>query len=195
MLRMACGKVNLDPPRLLRVVFPAQLRASDATDVPAAQQAAHQETWLPRAHEDALGACGAEPPPEETAQAVGHPVAEQARSGLTPEGLPRRWRIGRADDLAAVSRHGTRRRTSRLEIAWLPNTLGHPRLGLIVPRYGRSAVARNQLRRRLREHARRTFLPSLPPLDVVIRSRAAAYGAPRSDIRADLDQWHAHLPR
>jgi RNase P protein component len=56
-------------------------------------------------------------------------------------------------------------------------------------------VARNQLRRRLREHARRTFLPVLPPLDVVIRSRAAAYVAPRSDLCADLDQWHAHLPR
>jgi ribonuclease P protein component len=94
-----------------------------------------------------------------------------------------------------VSRHGARRRTSRLDISWLPNVLGHPRLGLIVPRFGRSVVARNRLRRRLREHARRALLPTLAPLDVLIRSKPDAYLAPRASIRADLDQWYAQLPR
>jgi ribonuclease P protein component len=56
-------------------------------------------------------------------------------------------------------------------------------------------VARNRLRRRLREHARRAFLPTLPALDVLIRSRPAAYLAPRSAVIGDLDQWRAHLPR
>jgi ribonuclease P protein component len=94
-----------------------------------------------------------------------------------------------------VSRHGARRRTSRLDIAWLPNSLGHPRLGIVVPRYDRTVVARNRLRRRLREHARRILLPALPPIDLVIRSRAPAYGAAARELCADLDQWHAHLPR
>jgi ribonuclease P protein component len=56
-------------------------------------------------------------------------------------------------------------------------------------------VARNRLRRRLREHARRAVVPHLPPLDVVIRSRAAAYAAARTDLVADLDRWRTHLPQ
>jgi ribonuclease P protein component len=56
-------------------------------------------------------------------------------------------------------------------------------------------VARNRLRRRLREHARRRLLPSLPAIDLVIRSRAVAYLAPRAALYGDLDQWHALLPR
>lgn len=82
-----------------------------------------------------------------------------------------------------------------MDISWRPNALGHPRLGVIVPRHGHSAVARNRLRRRLREQARRTLLPRLPPLDVVIRSRVGAYAAPRSALYADLATWYAHLPR
>jgi ribonuclease P protein component len=94
-----------------------------------------------------------------------------------------------------VSRHGARRRTPRLDISWTPNALGHPRLGLIVPRYGRTAVARNRLRRRLREHARRALLPCIPPLDLVIRCRPDAYGGARGALYADLDQWRAQFSR
>jgi ribonuclease P protein component len=50
---------------------------------------------------------------------------------------------------------GHRSRTPRIDLYWLSNAFGHPRLAVIVPRYGASAVARNRLRRRLREHARR----------------------------------------
>ena len=38
---------------------------------------------------------------------------------------------------------------------WMDNTTGHPRMGLIVPKFQSSAVARNRLRRRLREIWRR----------------------------------------
>lgn len=90
---------------------------------------------------------------------------------------------------------GARRRTRRLDIYWRPNELGHPRLGVIAPRHGRSAVARNRLRRRLREHLRRRVLPRLPPLDLVVRARFAAYAASLAELTADLDTWHAHLSR
>lgn len=85
---------------------------------------------------------------------------------------------------------GTRRRTPRLEILWCSNEHGHPRLGVITPRFGRSAVARNLLRRRLREQARRRLLPQLPAIDVVIRARPPAYAAGLSDLKLDLEQWH-----
>lgn len=84
---------------------------------------------------------------------------------------------------------GQRRRTPRLDLAWRSNDAGHPRLGVIVPRFGQTAVARNRLRRQLRELARRRLLPALPPLDLVIRSRPPAYQAPRDRLAVDLEQW------
>lgn len=66
--------------------------------------------------------------------------------------------------------------------------MGHPRLGVIVPRYGTTAPARNRLRRRLRERARR-LLPALAPLDLVIRARLEAYSAQPRELAHDLDQW------
>jgi ribonuclease P protein component len=54
-------------------------------------------------------------------------------------------------------------------------------------------VARNRLRRRLREHTRRRLLTLLPPIDVVIRTRDVAYDALRAALYGDLDQWYARL--
>jgi ribonuclease P protein component len=84
---------------------------------------------------------------------------------------------------------GRRRRTIRLDIAWYPNDRGHPRLGVIVPRHGASAVARNRLRRRVREIARRQVLPQLGPVDLVVRARAGAYQAQPEALALDLGQW------
>jgi ribonuclease P protein component len=164
---------------------------TDATDVPAAQYAAHSQAWLPGADEDALGSRGSEPTPQEGASAPQRPDSFEARGGLTAEDLHRRRRLTRAAEIQAVLSGGTRRRTPRLEILWCSNDHGHPRLGVITPRFGRSAVARNQLRRRLREHARRRLLPHLHALDIVIRARPPAYTAGLADLRHDLDQWRA----
>jgi ribonuclease P protein component len=72
--------------------------------------------------------------------------------------------------------------------------VGHPRLGVIVPRYGATAPARNRLRRRLRERARR-FLPALAPLDLVIRARLEAYAAQPRQLAQDLERWVHSLER
>ena len=53
----------------------------------------------------------------------------------------------------------------------MDNAVGHPRLGLVVPRYQQTAVARNRLRRRLRELWRREVQPDQPARDLVIRAR------------------------
>jgi len=60
---------------------------------------------------------------------------------------------------------------------------------VIVPRHGCTAVARNRLRRQLREIARRRILPSLSALDLVVRSRPSAYAAEFDLLAADLDAW------
>jgi ribonuclease P protein component len=55
-----------------------------------------------------------------------------------------------------------------------------------VPRYQSSAVARNRLRRRLREILRREVLRQLPAIDLVIRAKRSAYAASFADLRAEL---------
>lgn len=49
-------------------------------------------------------------------------------------------------------------------------------------------MARNRLRRRLREILRRDVLPlrQLPPIDLVIRAKRGAYAAPFAALRAEL---------
>ena len=69
------------------------------------------------------------------------------------------------------------------------------RVGLIVPRYRHTAVARNQLKRRLRELARLQLLPTHLPVDVVIRVRPEAYDAGFQHLRADVDRARAQLAR
>jgi ribonuclease P protein component len=54
-------------------------------------------------------------------------------------------------------------------------------------------VERNRLRRRLREFARRGLLPRLAAIDLVIRSRQAAYRCDFPELATDLDQWALSL--
>jgi ribonuclease P protein component len=94
--------------------------------------------------------------------------------------------VTRGSELTSCWEAGRRRRTPHLDLAWRPNPVGHARTGIIVPRFQSSAVARNRLRRRLREILRRDVLPQLPPIDLVVRAKRAAYAAPFAVLRAEL---------
>jgi ribonuclease P protein component len=59
---------------------------------------------------------------------------------------------------------------------------------LIVPRFQFTAVARNRLRRRLRELVRRDMLPLLPAIDFVVRAKRSAYTARFRELRAELNE-------
>ena len=85
-------------------------------------------------------------------------------------------------------------RAPHLDLAWRPNTVGHPRTGVIVPRYRFTAPARNRLRRRLREILRRYTLRSLGAIDLVVRAKRAAYTAPFAALRAELTQGASRIP-
>ena len=73
----------------------------------------------------------------------------------------------------------------------MDNSAGQPRMGLIVPKYQSTAVARNRLRRRLREIWRRFVQPDQPAWDVVIRARRDAYRASFARLHAELAEWRA----
>jgi ribonuclease P protein component len=73
--------------------------------------------------------------------------------------------------------------------------LAHPRAGLVVPKRGQTAVARNQLKRRLRELIRLYLLPNVQAADFVIRAREQAYMASFEDLQADLAEALDRLGR
>ena len=95
-------------------------------------------------------------------------------------------RLARGSDLAACWDEGRRLHSMHTDVAWRPNQAGHPRTGVIVPRFQHTAVARNRVRRRLREILRRELLGKLPSVDLVVRAKRSAYAASFADLRAEL---------
>jgi ribonuclease P protein component len=71
----------------------------------------------------------------------------------------------------------------------MDNQTGHPRMGLIVPKFQSSAVARNRLRRRLREIWRQEIQQRQPAWDLVIRARSDVYSAAFDTLRGQLLRW------
>jgi ribonuclease P protein component len=80
-------------------------------------------------------------------------------------------------------------RRAHLDIYWTANEAGYARLGLVVSKSRETGVARNRLRRWLKEVWRREVQPELPALDVVVRTRREAYAASFDALRADLLAW------
>ena len=85
-----------------------------------------------------------------------------------------------------MRREGKRIRTEHLELRAAASLLPYARVGFVVPKYKRSGVARNQLKRRLREIVRTRVLPALPPGDVVIRPHPNAYDTSFDQLVAEL---------
>jgi ribonuclease P protein component len=94
-------------------------------------------------------------------------------------------RLTRGSDLTACWERGRRLHTPHLDLAWRPSPAGHPRSAIVVPRFQFTAVARNRLRRRLREILRRDCA-TLPAVDLVVRAKHAAYAAPFATLRTEL---------
>jgi ribonuclease P protein component len=129
---------------------------------------------------------------EEGAEAAHRVATVEARRLLTATArLPRAHRLARASDIRRCLTKGRRRRFGHLEMIWTDNLTGHPRMGLIVPRFHSSAVARNRLRRRIREIWRRELQQHQPAWDLVIRTRREAYAAEFTALREDLLAWRS----
>lgn len=99
-------------------------------------------------------------------------------------GFPRHARITRGAELQRIAQEGKRIRTRHLEVRAAASPLAHSlvgalvcRVGFVVPRFKHSAVARNLVKRRLRELARIHLLPAGIVAEVVIRIRPEAYAA------------------
>jgi ribonuclease P protein component len=80
-------------------------------------------------------------------------------------------------------------------------TRGLCRIGFVIPKYGRSAVDRNRLKRSVRELARIRILGALRAdasptgMDIVMRALPSAYRASFDELRAEVDSLQAKLMR
>jgi ribonuclease P protein component len=88
--------------------------------------------------------------------------------------VQRRHRLSRSRDFDTVYRHGASASTRYLTLHWFPRdeeVAGAPRLGLAVPRSVGSAVARNRVKRVLRESWRELLSQVPPGRDYVLVAR------------------------
>lgn len=136
-----------------------------------------------------MGSGDAGAPSKEGAQTADDSDPLEARGSLTSEDFARRQRLAGSEDIRRVLARGRRHRAVYLEILWDANQAGHPRLGLIVPKYQSNAVARNRLRRRLKEICRRSVLPRLTAVDVLVRTRRESYEASWGGLEAEVLGW------
>lgn len=179
-------------------------RTINGTDLPSSQPQASQQTWVPRAHEYEGWPEDAQPPSTARAQAAGGEdrweavdgeadVSGSSRRGWAMQGrrrFPSVVRVRRPDDIRRVLRRGTRNRTAHLDVFSLDAPVSHARFGFVVGKMGRNSVARNRLRRRLREIGRLEVLPRLADcgrtVDLLVRARREAYDAPYHVLRDEV---------
>lgn len=91
------------------------------------------------------------------------------------ERLPSAERLRRRTDYLRCYRTGRRRHGSLALVYFVPNQLGHPRLGITASRKVGKAVVRHRLKRRIKEIYRRwQDRPQLPALDLVIHLKPEA---------------------
>jgi ribonuclease P protein component len=148
------------------------------TDLPAQRAPAEAQAWFPGAHGDARRTRHSETAsragPEASLSLSGSVVpadfkrvdrsvqtaeqAEPAQSGVGVASdalVQRRHRLSRSRDFDAVYRQGRSTSTRFLVLYWFDRDDGagdtEPRLGLAVPKAAGNAVARNRIKRQLRE--------------------------------------------
>ena len=182
----------------------------DEAHIQAEESQALEQARLPSADAHPRGACDPQSPPSPRPPGTGRPDGLEVRPLTTflsgeHERLPRAARLRRGSDIRRVLRSRIRRRTRALDV-YIGFPAGDaeepsggrslPRVGWVVPKYGQRSVARNRLKRRLREIARRRVLVGLraagSDAEIVVRVRRAAYRATYRDLEA---QWTGAIER
>jgi ribonuclease P protein component len=107
--------------------------------------------------------------------------------------LPRERRITRGSEIRDMFKRGKRSRTRHLDVLDSDSPASFARVGVVVPRYGNTAVRRNLLKRRLKEALRQELVPRLDGAaaarDVLVRARREAYDAEYGDLATQLRRW------
>lgn len=99
--------------------------------------------------------------------------------------LPRERRITKRREIVRLLR-GPRAKGRALELYWSPAAGDRPRAACTTPKFGRSSVERNRLRRRLKELVREILLERSPACDYLVRARPEAYELDFERLRDEL---------
>lgn len=100
--------------------------------------------------------------------------------------LPHEWRLVRRAEFEAVYRGGRRRTSATFVIFLRPNGSEKTRFGMSVKKALGNAVARNRIRRRVREALRLHREEIIPGWDVVIHPNRAAGMMEFAKLEAEL---------
>lgn len=111
--------------------------------------------------------------------------------------LPKSRLIRRGSEIVRTRRKGRRVTGHHVEVFLVSSPALHPRVGIVVPKWGHNSVQRNQLKRRIREICRVDVLPLLESrekgIDVLVRARVSAYTADFGALREELGRILGHL--
>lgn len=156
---------------------PTAARGCHEAYVSAPSHQASPDARFPRPDEHGRGSRGPLPASAQGPEAAGPHHAEQAPLTSVPsEGFPRSSRLLRRPDFRRVQHGGTRRVSEHLVVLWQETGQPSARFGLTVSRKVGNAVARNRVKRWLREAIRRQR-HGLTGVDVVLIARSNAADA------------------
>lgn len=103
------------------------------------------------------------------------------------ERLRQAERMRRRADYLRCYRTGRRRHGSLAILYFIPNQLGHPRIGITASRKVGKAVVRHRLKRRIKESYRRwKRRGALPAMDLVVHLKPEAGKTDFQSFRAEL---------
>ena len=103
--------------------------------------------------------------------------------------FPGHFHLRRPADFQSVYRTGKKRLSPGLVVYRLPNSCGHPRLGLSVSRKFGGAVQRNRLKRLIREAVRLNNASwKIGGADIVVIARKGARRYSFLNVTADLSK-------
>lgn len=99
--------------------------------------------------------------------------------------FPKRYRIRKRKEFQKIYAEGKRVSGKYLIIHFIPNELGHPRLGITVTKKCGKSVARNRWKRLIRE-AFRLNKHRIPSWDIVVTVKRGYKPPKLKDVEEDL---------
>ena len=124
-----------------------------------------------------------------------HPIGPVLPLATDSRGFPRGLRLLSANDFKQVFADPCKASNAHFTILARDNGLGYPRLGMAISRKAvRRAVARNRIKRQLREHFR-LHCQQLGSLDLVVLCRSGTDKLDRQALRGSIEACFNSLAR
>lgn len=115
------------------------------------------------------------------------PNRSVSQDGVVPgSGFPRSARLLKHSDFERVYKQGRRHFSSHMTVFYLRQSEGTARIGFTVGKVLGGAVARNRMRRRLREAVRLERARITRPVDIVINPKKSVLTAPFQVLVDDM---------